>query len=294
MYFKYNQPSAGILADLIRKNNPSFANVPSADVVLSNPGTDSSTGNPNIQVSMATDANAATQYTGFQTVVYAKQDIGAYLSSATPAYTINSPTGAGSDLIAAVNARFMLDLVNDTNDPSGVSVGYDSTAKVLTLAAAPANLFWKGSAQFNVNIPQPNQPITNLISDTALYNNPLDPALSAGQTFAEVRYGVNFNTTNPNHQTDLTNLVQGSAPSSLSATGPWQLGIDMTGDAWVWDTTLQSFNINGATVVYNGAIQAGTLPGVTGYSHVAVIALDPTFSQLVGNLVIPYNTTQSI
>lgn len=292
MFFKYDQPSAGILYDLIANNNNAFLNVPKSDLVLSSPGTSGSYAT--ITVGMATDANAPTQYQGTQIVQYTKPDLGAYLGSSTPAYAITASSSGNADLLAAVNSRFMLALVNDASDPSGAELSYDNSTKVLTLTVPSANLFWSGSAQFNVIIPQPDAPITGLFSNTALYNNPLDPTLQSGQTFAEVRYGSAFHTNGADMENALMAMSVGQpATSGLTEGETWQIGVDMTGDAWQWSASVQPFNINGATVVYNGVIQAGTMEGVSNFSNVCVIALDGTYSNLVGNLVIPYNTVQS-
>lgn len=84
----------------------------------------------------------------------------------------------------------------------------------------------------------------------------------------------------------------------VPATGPLVLTPDslfvdvasaLTGDVWVSEETEVPFNLNGSSVIYNGANSGEHFLGYPNYSHVIVVELGPLCQNLTGQWKIFYN-----
>lgn len=287
--FRFSQPGEQVLLNAILAANPG-ASITGADVTFGAPVV---TAAPAVTVEVQPAANVpALGISGNVTVSYNRLDIGAYFQGVTP--TLNASNGStAADLVAALMNAYQIYFAADSNGAdvmSACSFTYDnvSVPPTATLTAAATNLVWQGSVAFNLS---GEQTLTSILPNVTLSDLSAEPALTAGQSYAEAYYGTNYNVAAQG--LILAALTQGS--SLLTSAGSWDLGAAITNDPWVWSATPVAYNVNGAVVAYNGVATgdyalAGALASL--YTNVCVITLDSTnCTNLVGHLVIPYNPT---
>lgn len=286
--FRFSQTGDVVLLNAILGANPSATLVP-GDVTFGVPAVTTA---PAVTVEVQPAATVpALGISGNVTVSYNRLDLGQYFQGVTP--SLNASNGSTSaDLLASLMNSYQLYFAADStgNDAySACSFTYDNIANppTVTLTAGNTNLIWQGSVTFNL---VGEKTLANILPNIALAGLAAEPALTSGQSYAEAYYGTNYTVTGQGAA--LAALTAGN--TLMSTAGTWTLGVSLTGSAWVWNAVASSFNINGATVTYNGAatgdyVLAGAL--ASEFTNVCVIQLSSTYcTNLVGHLVIPYNT----
>lgn len=292
--FKLSQPAKQVLVDFLAQNNAGF-NIPASELTFGNPVVTTAPA-VNVAVDMASGYQGI-NYSGTVQITYNRLDLANYFQGVTASLDASQGTTT-ADVLAALMNRYQLYFTIDaTGDDAfnecAISVDNTTTPPKATLTASANNLIWQGSVSFNLS---GEQSLSSILPNANLTGLAIEPALTAGQSYAEAYYGTSYNTTGddggtPTH-TVLAGLGTGNLPAQTDAT-PWALGVALTGDSWVIDSTTPGpFNASGAQVAYNGPatgnwILAGALAAQ--YTNVCVITLSSSCTNLVGNLVIPYN-----
>jgi hypothetical protein len=291
--FPFGQPAEGALVDFLVRSNPDLSAMAS-QLTFGVPTVVSGT-HVSVAVAAGTGYHGVT-YTGGVSVEYNRLDLAGYFQSTTPTLNVangTDPASIKATLLDTYQLYFTLP-GDDTPGYSQASITIDNVAvpPTLTMVAAASNLIWQGTMVFTL---AGETTLASILPMLDVSSVPMEPALTSGQSYAEAYYGTNYDTDGSVNSvqtgTVLSLLTAGAVPAPSGSV--WDLGVELTGDAWVWSsTTSVPFNGYGAIVVYNGVAQgvwalAGSI--ASNFTNVCVITLSSHCTNLVGNLVIPYN-----